>query len=323
MRNRRPNHVLRLGTRASMLARVQSQQVARDLEQLNPGLTVELVLLRTTGDQITDRPLHEFGGKGLFTSELEQALLRDEVDLAVHSMKDVPVTMPLVDTARLVIAAIPKREDPRDALVSSNGVTLDALQRGARVGTGSLRRRAQLLNLRPDLDVVAIRGNIDTRLKRALDGDLDATVLAVAGLHRCGLFDGEIAQALDVDRFIPAAGQGALAIQCRRDDPRTRALLAKLSDDDTSTCVEIERSIVAGLNGDCHSPIAALATIKDGRIFVNAAVAARDGGRPLIRASAEAGLANAREARRQILELLISQGAIDLLHTEAKHATCA
>jgi hydroxymethylbilane synthase len=305
-----------------MLARVQSQQVARELERLNAGLTVELVLVKTVGDQITDRPLHEFGGKGLFTSELEQSLLRNEIDLAVHSMKDVPVTMPLVDTARLVIAAVPKREDPRDALVSADGVTLEALRPGARVGTGSLRRRAQLLALRPDVSVVPIRGNVDTRLKRAIEGNLDATVLAVAGLHRCGLFDQAIAQPLDADRFIPAAGQGALAIQCRRDDPRTRALVAKLSDDDTSICVEVERSIVAGLNGDCHSPIAALAVVKEGRIRLSAAVAARDGGAPLIRASAEAAVGSAREAKAGVLDSLVSQGALELLHAEANHA-CA
>jgi hydroxymethylbilane synthase len=299
-----------------MLARAQSQLVAAELEKLHPGLRVELILIKTSGDAITDKPLHEFGGKGLFTKELEQALLAGDVDLAVHSMKDLPVTMPLVDPSRLVVAAVPKRQDPRDVLVSrGNARTLLYLAQGARVGTGSLRRRAQLLSLRPDLDVQAIRGNIDTRLKKQLAGEFDALVLAAAGLRRSGLFDSTYATPIDPSELLPAAGQGALALQCRGDDSPTRRLLEALNDETAAACVRIERRVVWALNGDCHSPIAAFATIEAGALTLRAAVGGRDGQPPLIRAESQGPIAQAEATLDAVVESLRSQGAIEMLGT--------
>lgn len=180
------------------------------------GLRVEMVMVATSGDRIADRPLHEFGGKGLFTKELEQALLRGEVDMAVHSFKDVPVTMPLVDVSELVIAAVPAREDVRDVLVSEKVRRLEDLPAGARVGTGSLRRQAQVLALRPDVEVVGIRGNVDTRIRRLKGGEYEAVILAYAGVKRAGLFEAGLMTPMAVEAMVPAAGQGALALQCRR-----------------------------------------------------------------------------------------------------------
>jgi hydroxymethylbilane synthase len=302
--------VLRLGTRGSLLARTQSQLVADELAQLHPGLRVELVTVRTTGDRITDRPLYDVGGKGLFTKELEQALLAGEVDFAVHSFKDVPVTMPLVDTSDLVIAAVPKREDPRDVVVMrdpSKGV----LPAGAKAGTSSLRRRAQLLELGSDLTILPLRGNIDTRLRKVREGEYDVIVLAMAGLLRAGLYDAGVMKPLDVESMLPAPAQGALALQCRRDDAPTRDVLAALNNSDTAACVAAERAVVAALNGDCHSPIAALATI-DGEsrgMLLRAAVAGRDGEPPVLRASAQGPAREADALVAKVVKLLFSCGA--------------
>jgi hydroxymethylbilane synthase len=209
---------LRLGSRASLLALAQSNLIAAELMRLHPDLQIELIPIKTTGDRITDRPLREAGGKGLFTKELEQALLRNEIDFAVHSFKDVPITMPLVDQADLITAAVPQREDPRDVLISLSARSIQALAPGARVGTGSLRRRCQLLRARPDLTIEPIRGNIDTRLQKLRRGEFDAIVLALAGLRRSGLFDPSTMFPIDPDDLLPAPGQGALSLQCRRND---------------------------------------------------------------------------------------------------------
>ena len=276
--------ILRLGTRGSLLARAQSGMVARRLEERHPGLKVELVLFRTSGDQIADRPLHEFGGKGLFTKELEQALLAGSIDFAVHSFKDVPVTMPLVEQDELIIAAVPEREDARDALISAGGLTIAQLPQGARVGTGSLRRRCQLLSLRSDLRIEPVRGNIDTRLRKCFSGEYDAIVLAMAGLKRAGMFDAAKMKPIDPSELLSAPGQGALALQCRRDDQRTREFLAALNDPVSSSCVSAEREVVRLLEGDCHSPIAALAEHADGSMKLRACVGGRDGTPPVISA---------------------------------------
>jgi hydroxymethylbilane synthase len=305
--------VLRLGTRGSLLARTQSQLVANALEKAHPGLHVELIVLRTTGDQITDRPLHAFGGKGLFTKELEQALLAGEIDFAVHSYKDVPVTMPLVDPSGLVIAAVPEREDSRDVLACSVPRRVEELPEGAKVGTGSLRRRCQLLALRPDLRVESIRGNIDTRLRKLREGQYDAVVLAAAGLKRAGLFEDSSMSMVDWDTLLPAPGQGALALQCRKEDSRTRDLLAALNDPHAAACVESERAVVAALEGDCHSPIAALATLGDGTFLLRAAVGARDGEPPVLRAAATAPRDQAAQAVAAVMDSLAQQGARQIL----------
>ena len=255
---------LRLATRGSALALTQSRQVADALAAAHGGgVAVELVVVTTTGDRVQDRPLHEIGGKGLFTKEVELALLAGEADFAVHSFKDVPTTMPLVARAEaeLVVAAVPRREDARDALVTPDGRGVTDLEHAASVGTTSLRRRAQLLALRPDLRVEPLRGNVDTRLGRVLAGDFDATVLAVAGLKRLGRWDAARMRTFSFAEMLPAAGQGALALQCRRDDDGTRRLLAALDDEPTRRCVAVERDLVAALHGDCTSPIGASAQL--------------------------------------------------------------
>ena len=308
-----PKH-LRLGTRGSMLARAQSGLVARELEQLHPGLKVELVIVSTSGDVIADRPLHEFGGKGLFTKELEQALLDGRVDFAVHSFKDVPVTMPLVEQSNLVIAAVPKREDPRDLFVCHKASSLAKLPTGSRVGTGSLRRRCQILAKRPDLTVEPIRGNIDTRVRKLQSGDYDAVILATAGTRRGGIFDAQFMHPIDAEELVPAAGQGALALQCRNDDPRTRQLLGIMNDSVTQACVAAERELVRLLDGDCHSPIAALAQRNlDDTLTLRAAVGARGGEPPIVSAVSVGKISAPTALADQVFKELLAKGAPAML----------
>ena len=278
------DQTLRLGTRGSPLAVAQSTQVADVLRAR--GHAVELVTIRTTGDRIQDRPLADAGGKGLFTKEIELALIAGEIDFAVHSYKDVPVTMPLVDESGLMIAAVPTRADVRDAVVCHGGMS--GLRQGARVGTGSLRRRCQLLDVRPDLDVVGLRGNVDTRLRKWRAGEVEAVVLAAAGLARAGLFDASHMELVDPRRMVPAAGQGALALQCRRADAQAIAALSALDDPATRAAVDVERAVVALLDADCHSPLGAYATVADGRASVSWAIGAA-GGEPPVRRGSAAG----------------------------------
>jgi hydroxymethylbilane synthase len=304
---------LRLGTRGSLLARAQSRLIADELMRRHAGLRIELITITTTGDVVTDRPLNEIGGKGLFTKELEQALLRGEIDFAVHSFKDVPVTEPLIDPAELMIAAVPPREDPADVLVSLSWRSLKDLPAGAVVGTSSLRRRAQVLAARPDVTVVPLRGNIDTRIRKLRERQFDAMLLALAGVKRAGLFDPAIMTPLG-DEVLPAAGQGALALQCRRDDERTRSILAALDDPVSRLCVEAERAIVLGLRGDCHSPIAAAAIIAGELLTVRARVAGRDGNPPVIGTAASGPRDRAQAVVDRALSNLLDQGAETLLH---------
>ncbi len=287
--------------------------IADELMRQSPGLQVQVRVYKTTGDQITDRPLHEFGGKGLFTKELEQALLNNEVDFAVHSLKDVPVTMPLVPQQNLILASIPPREDPRDALVSLTATRLNDLPEKAKVGTSSFRRRCQLLAARPDLRIENLRGNLDTRLRKMRDGMYDAIILAMAGLRRSGKFPDPEACPIPLDQMLPAAGQGALALQCRRDDHQTRNALHLLHDPTTATCVEAERAVVSGLNGNCHSPIAALAIIEAKQFTLKAAVGAAGGNPPIITATATVPLTHAQSAAQEIIAQLIRKGASRLL----------
>lgn len=307
-------NILRLGARGSMLSRMQSGQVAQTLEKTHVGLQVPLIVVKTSGDAITDKPLHEFGGKGLFTKELDQALLAHEVDFAVHSFKDVPITMPLVDQAELIVAAIPKREDPRDALVSLKARSIRDLPQGANVGTGSLRRQAQLLALRPDLKVTLLRGNVDTRIRKLKEGQYDAVILACAGLRRSGLFDDSLMTAIPVEELLPAAGQGALCVQCRRDDVRTQKLLSVLHDDETAQCTQLERAVVEALEGDCHSPIATLAEARNGAVRLQVAVGARSGKPPILWASSFAALENADSVVGDVVGELKKQRVMELLH---------
>jgi hydroxymethylbilane synthase len=306
-------HTLRLGTRGSLLAKTQSQLVASELEKRHKGLVVELVIIKTTADAILDKPLHEFGGKGLFTKELEQALLAGEVDLAVHSFKDVPVTQPLVQQDDLVIAAVPAREDPRDVFCSISAKRIGDLPQGAKVGTSSLRRKCQLMERRPDLKVEVLRGNIDTRLRKLRDGEYAAIILAAAGLRRTGLFNEAEMTMLEPDELLSAPGQGALAIQCRRGDQTTRDLLAALDDPQTEKCVTAERVVVAALGGDCHSPIAVLAEIDGDGMILRAAVGSRGGGLPVVRAVATCPANQSDGAVGAVLKALTEQNVQAML----------
>jgi hydroxymethylbilane synthase len=245
---------IRIGTRGSQLARWQANWVAEQLRELHAGLTVELVEIKTLGDRDQNSPLAEIGGLGLFTKEIQRALLENSVDLAVHSLKDLPTEQ----SDELFLAAVPAREDLADALVAPTYRTLHALPRGARIGTGSPRRRAQILFLRPDLDVVSLRGNIETRLNHSLREELHGVVLACAGLRRLGLED-HITQRLEPPNFLPAVGQGALALECRRNDTGARILVERLNDDSTYRSVLAERAVLAALQGGCTLPMGAWA----------------------------------------------------------------
>lgn len=246
---------IRIATRGSLLARTQSGHVAEALREVS-GRDVELVHVRTHGDADQTTPLASFGGVGVFVTAVRDAVLRGEADVAVHSLKDLP-TQP---AAGLEIAAIPVRQDPRDVLVARDGRTLDTLPQGARVGTGSPRRAAQLLALRPDLDVVALRGNVDTRVRAVTEGDLDAVVLARAGLARLDRLD-VVTQEIGVDLMLPAPAQGALAVECRDDDVVVLDALRRLDDAPTRAAVTAERALLAELEAGCSAPVGAYATV--------------------------------------------------------------
>ena len=296
---------LRLGTRASPLARVQAEGVRAALAARHPGLTVELVFVRTTGDRVTG-PLAAAGGKGLFVKEIEEALLDGRIDAGVHSMKDVPARL----AAGLVIGAVPERADARDVLIGGDG-GLAGLPPGARIGTASPRRRAQLLAHRPDLVVVLLRGNVDTRLRKWRAGEVDALLLAAAGLARLGISE-PAAQPLPVDEFLPAVGQGALALECRADDGATRALLAAVDQPAAATAVAAERAFLAAVGGDCNSAIAAHATLADGRLTLRALVTDPDGRRRLEERDT-APAADAEALGRTVATRLLAAGAAALM----------
>ena len=256
---------LRLATRGSLLARAQSALVAEALHAQQPGLEVELVRVQTEGDVDRSTPLRVLGGRGVFVRAVERTLLAGEADIAVHSLKDVPTAEP----EGLTLAAILQRGDPRDALVASAGRRLAALPAGARVGTSSQRRALLLRALRPDLDVVDVRGNVDTRLRRVADGEYDAVLLAAAGLARLGRLD-EATQIFEAVEFLPSPGQGAIAIQCRSDDAATRELVAALDDAATRAAVEAERGVLAELGSGCALPVGAFAQIEGGLLALRA-----------------------------------------------------
>jgi hydroxymethylbilane synthase len=248
---------IRIGTRASNLALWQAHHIRDCLQALAPGTSIEIVTISTKGDRILDRPLAAIGGKGLFVKEIEQALLDGAIDLAVHSLKDMPTEQP----PGLELVAFPERADPFDTLCAREpGHTLESLPHGARVGTGSLRRQAQLRRLRPDLEIVAIRGNVETRLSKRHSGDipLDAVVLASAGLIRLGIHEDGFS-ALTAPEYLPAPGQGCLAIETRSDDAETRALVDRLDHADTRIAIVAERAALRAIEGDCHTPFAAYA----------------------------------------------------------------
>jgi hydroxymethylbilane synthase len=268
-----PNPPLRLGTRGSPLALAQAQETAAKL-QVAAGIACEIIIFKTTGDLILDRPLAEAGGKGLFTKELDEALLDGRIDIAVHSMKDVPTQLP----GGLQIAAILPREDYRDRLIAPAGVKLKDLATGARIGTSSLRRAAQLKLFRSDFVIVPFRGNVGTRLAKLQAGEADATVLAAAGLNRLG--HGMLGEALPVGVMLPAVAQGAVGIAARSDDAATCAALAKIHDLESAEAVEIERAFLAELDGSCRTAIAALARFEaNGDVELRGQILSHDGSR--------------------------------------------
>lgn len=304
--------LVRLGARGSALARWQAEHVARLLRAAWPNLAYEVVVLQTQGDRVLDTPLPLLGGKGVFTAELEAALRAGEIDLAVHSLKDLPTEMP----AGLALGAVPVRAEAADVLVSRCGYTLDTLPQGATVGTSSRRRAAQLLHHRRDLLALDVRGNVDTRLRKVLDADgpYDALLLAHAGLARLGRTD-IITQVLPLDIMLPAPGQGALGIQCR-DDAAIQELVAPLNDLATRQAVTAERAFLVGLGGGCALPIAAFAEVEDGRLRVRGRVTAVDGDRQ-IDARLDGPAASAAELGARLAGLALAQGAAEMLGGEA------
>lgn len=300
-------NIIRIATRKSPLAMWQAHFVKEKLEQLHPDLQVELVPMVTKGDIILDTPLAKVGGKGLFVKELELALIEKRADIAVHSMKDIPVEFP----EGLGLVTICEREDPRDAFVSNHFASVDALPTGSIVGTSSLRRQCQLKALRPDLVIRDLRGNLGTRLSKLDNGEYDAIILAVAGLKRLGLEE-RVKTALTPEQSLPAVGQGAVGIECRLDDERTRGLLAKLNDNDTSICVLAERAMNMRLEGGCQVPIGSYAIWRDGKIWLRALVGAPDGSQ-VIRGECLSTPDQASQAGITLAEKLLDQGAREIL----------
>jgi hydroxymethylbilane synthase len=294
-----------IATRQSRLALWQAEHIAERLRELHRGLAVELLPMTTRGDELLDRRLDEVGGKGLFVKELELAIAAGRADLAVHSMKDVPAELP----GGFVLAAITAREDPRDALVSPRYASLAALPPGASVGTSSLRRSAQLMERHPRLVVRVLRGNVDTRLAKLDRGEFDAAVLAAAGLSRLGLA-ARIRARLSVEESLPAAGQGALGIECLEAREDVRALLAPLGDTASTLCVRAERAVSAALGGSCTLPLGAYAELSRGRISLRALVASADG-RRVLRASAEGE--DPEQVGAGAAQALRAQGADEIL----------
>ena len=296
---------LTFATRPSALARWQTRHVIEFLEAIHPGLHCKEYILTTTGDRELDTPIPNIGSKGIFTGDLENALRSGVVDVAVHSLKDLPVEA----TPGIVLAAIPKRESAFDVLAALNSWTLLTLPAGARVGTCSLRRSAQLLARRPDLTVVPLRGNVDTRLKNLLQGDYDAIVLAQTGLIRLGL-QSHISEVLPLDIMLPAPGQGALAVQCREGDAETQEIIASIHDSNTAAAIDAERSFLSGVGAGCAAPVAAFAEKNNGTIILTGAVLSQDG-KQAIRLSAVDR--DPLKLGQRLAELVLERGAAELL----------
>lgn len=304
---------VRIATRKSPLALWQAEYARDRLIAAHPGLKVELLKMSTQGDKILDSPLAKIGGKGLFVKELEDALLSDRADIAVHSMKDVPVDLP----AGLHLPVICEREDPRDAFVSNRYAHFDALPQGARIGTSSLRRQCQLMARRPDLIVSSLRGNVNTRLAKLDAGDFDAIILAAAGLKRLG-FEQRITAYLDTSVSLPAIGQGAVGIECRSDDPRINRLIAALDDRDTHTRVAAERAMNHRLEGGCQVPIAGHATLDGEALYLRGLVGAPDGSQ-VIRGDISGPRSEAERLGVALADELLAKGAASIL--EAVYAS--
>lgn len=299
--------IFRIATRQSPLALWQAHYVQQRLMAAHPGLRVELVPMVTKGDVILDTPLAKVGGKGLFVKELELAMLEDRADLAVHSMKDVPVAFPL----GLGLVTICEREDPRDAFVSNHFDSLDALPQGAVVGTSSLRRQSQISERRPDLVIRSLRGNVGTRLSKLDAGEYDAIILAAAGLKRLGL-ESRIRQPLPAEISLPAVGQGAVGIECRLDDSELISLLQALNHDDTAVCVKAERAMNTRLEGGCQVPIGSFALLEGDQLWLRGLVGAPDGS-VMVRGERRGSRAEAEAMGVSLADELLGNGARDIL----------
>ncbi len=298
---------IRIGTRGSQLALWQARWVQTQINQNWPDTTTDLVIIKTTGDKITDVPLAKVGGKGLFVKEIEEALLDGRIDIAVHSMKDMPSEIP----PGLCIGAVPRRENPLDALVSEQYGSIDGLPQGARLGTSSLRRAAQLLHRRPDLSIVPLRGNLDTRLKKLVNTDLDAIVLASAGLRRLGMAD-RITAYIEPEIMLPAVGQGALCIESRTDDKDIGPIVSDLNHARSHIAVQAERAFSQHLEGGCQVPIAAYATVDSEQLQVSGLVAELDG-RQVLKETMEGAIDQAAAIGLKLAENLLAQGAGSIL----------
>lgn len=294
---------IRIGTRASALALWQAEWVKAELEKKYPGIPVSLTKIKTTGDKILDVPLAMVGGKGLFVKEIEEAMLANEIDIAVHSMKDVPTFFP----DGLHLSCITEREDARDALFTRNNVKFNDLPRGASVGTSSLRRQAQLMNVRPDFVIRQLRGNVGTRLQKLKEGKFDAVILAAAGVKRLGL-DANVSEYLSPEISLPAIGQGALGVECRVDDRELNDLISFFNHADSRTCVTGERALLRRLEGGCQVPIACFGQVKDGKLKLSGLVGSVDGKR-IVKDTIEGEPANAEKLGVTLAEKLLSQGA--------------
>ncbi len=304
---------LRIGTRGSPLALTQTNMVVERLREANPYLAapgaVETVVIKTMGDRVQHELLSAFGGKGLFTKELDEAMLEGRIDIAIHSMKDMPTVIP----DGLAAMAICVREDPRDAFISPKAKTLAQLPKGSRVGTASLRRAAQVLHRRPDLQVVGFRGNVDTRLRKLEEGQADATFLAAAGLNRLGK-SAVITSLVPLDEMLPAVGQGILCATCRADDAKANALLAQLIDPATSACAMAERAMLAILDGSCRTPIAGYARMDGSGSLTLLGAVAHPAGTEYVEASASGLAADAEAIGGGLAQELLSKASADLLN---------
>jgi hydroxymethylbilane synthase len=298
---------IKIGTRGSLLATTQSTWVRKQIEAEHPGITVELVKIVTKGDKILDVPLAKVGGKGLFVKEIEEALLRKDVDLAVHSMKDVPSELP----DELHLGIIPPRENPHDAFISTRFAKLADLPKGATVGTSSLRRRAQLAALRPDLKIVDLRGNLDTRLRRLDEGKFQAIILAAAGLNRLGM-SSRATGYFTAKEMLPAVGQGALGIELRKDDDELLAGLSFLNDANTTIAVAAERAFLYRLEGGCQVPIGAFAEVDGGQVELTGLVASVDG-KEVLKDSISGPNAEAQQIGAQLANKLLDMGGREIL----------
>jgi hydroxymethylbilane synthase len=307
---------LRIGTRASQLALWQANWVKAELEKRHPGLEVTLTKIKTQGDKILDVPLAMVGGKGLFVKEIEEAMLRGEIDIAVHSMKDVPTIFP----EGLALRCITEREDPRDIVILKPGFkSWRDLPQGARIGTSSLRRKAQLLHLRPDLKMIDIRGNVETRIRKLTEDDLDAVILAAAGMHRLG-FAGQISEYLETDISLPAIGQGALGLESRIEDAEVNALIDFFNHPATAHAVIAERAFLRRLEGGCQVPIAAFGTVEGDRLSFTGLVSSVDG-QQFLKQTVEGDVEEAEHLGTSLADDLLIKGAGKILNEVYQHET--